>query len=447
VTLQPFRRALALAALAAAGASAVAPAAVAQETQVVDRVVAVIGNHPILESQVQEELFARQSQGQRIPGGDSLAAVRRAVIDELIDNELLIQQATADTAIKVTDQEVSAAVEQTVRSVRGRFASDPEFRDELRKAGFQTPEEYRRWLTEQQRNQLLVKGLRDKLRADGKLRPLNPTEAQMRAWFEARRAQAESLPALISWRQVVLAPVPDSAALVRARALADSIVGELRRGADFATAARRFSADPASREQGGSLGWFRRGQMVQAFEDAAFRLRPGQISDPVESSFGLHIIQVERLQPAEVNARHILIQPDITPAAADSVRRFAVALRDAIAAGASIDSLQRLHQAPDQDREAALVPVPQLPAAFTQAFGAAAGALPDSGQVYVFGLTGAEDDPREKWVVAKVTEVRPSGAVRFEDVRDRIRAQMGEELAMRRWLDGLRKGLYVDIRE
>ncbi len=439
-----WRLALALAALAAAGAPAVA----AQESQVVDRVVAVIGNHPILESEVQEELFARQAQGLRIPAtGDSLARVRRAVIDELIDNELLVQQASADTSIKVTDQEVAAAVEQTIRSVRGRFGTDLEYREELRKAGFQTPEEYRRWLTEQQRQQLLVKALRDKLRAEGKLRPLNPTEAEMRAWFEARRSQADSLPALVSWHQLVLAPAADSAARARARTLADSLVGELRRGADFAMAARRFSADPGSREQGGSLGWFRRGQMVPPFENAAFRLRPGQVSDPVESSFGLHIIQVERAQPAELNARHILIQPEITAAAADSTRRLAEALRDLVAMGASLDSLQRIHQAPDQEREAKLVPLTQLPAPFARAFGAEAGALPDSGAVFVFGLTGAADDPREKWVVARVTEVRPSGAVRFEDVRDRVRASLGEEMAMRRWLDGLRRGLHVDVRE
>ncbi len=438
------RRLLALAVLVTAGAPAVA----AQEPQVVDRVVAVIGNHPILESEVQEELFARQSQGLRLPAaGDSLAGVRRAIIDELIDNELLIQQATADTAIKVTDQEVAAAVEQSVRGVRGRFGTDLEYRDELQKAGFQTPEEYRRWLTDQQRRQLLVKALRDKLRAEGKLRPLNPTEAEMRAWFEARRSQADSLPALVSWHQLVLAPRADSAATARAGALADSIVGELRRGADFATAARRFSADPASRDQGGSLGWFRRGQMVPQFENTAFRLRPGQVSDPVESSFGLHIIQVERTQPAEVNARHILIQPEITAAAADSTRRLAESLRDLVAAGASLDSLQRIHQAPDQEREAKLVPLTQLPAPFARAFGAGTGALPDSGAVYVFGLTGAADDPREKWVVAQVTEVRPSGAIRFEDVRDRVRSQLGEELAMRRWLDGLRRGVHVDVRE
>ena len=437
-----FAAALALLVVAAAPPPAVAQ----QEGIVVDRVVAVVGNHPILDSQVQEEVFARQSQGLRLPTSiDSLRTLRRAVIDELIDTELMVQQALADTAIVVRDQEVAAAVEQSVRNVRTRFGSEPEYREELRKAGFQTPEEYRRWLTEQQRRALLQKALVDKLRAEDKLRPVNPTEQQMRDYFDMRKDR-DSVPALLSWQQVVIEPSPSLDARVRARGVADSIARELRAGADFATAARRFSADPGTRETGGSLGWFRRGQMVPAFEMAAFSLKPGQISDPVESSFGFHVIQVERVQPAEVNARHVLIAPEITQEAADSVKRLAESIRQAMLAGAPIDSLQRAYQAADQEREAKMVPGPQVPPTYQKAFGMEQGVLPDSGAVYVFGLSGTED-LREKLVIAKVTEVRQSGSVRYEDVRDNIRARMGQDLAIRRWLDQLRRGVYVEIRE
>ena len=109
---------------------------------------------------------------------------------------------------------------------------------------------------------------------------------------------------------------------------------ELRRGADFATAARRFSQDPGSKEQGGSLNWFRRGVMVPEFERVAFALKPGVVSDPVESPFGYHIIQVERVQPAEVQARHILLVPDIDSVHVDSARATAESVRAALVAGA-----------------------------------------------------------------------------------------------------------------
>ena len=116
---------------------------------------------------------------------------------------------------------------------------------------------------------------------------------------------------------------------------------ELRRGADFATAARRFSQDPGSKEQGGSLNWFRRGVMVPEFERVAFGLKPGVVSDPVESPFGYHIIQVERVQPGEVQARHILLVPEIDSAHVDSAR----ATADGGASGAGSGRRVRLTSA------------------------------------------------------------------------------------------------------
>jgi len=63
--------------------------------------------------------------------------------------------------------------------------------------------------------------------------------------------------------------------------------------------ARRFSQDPGSKDQGGELNWFRRGVMVPEFERVAFALRPGIISDPVETAFGYHIIQLDDVRPAK----------------------------------------------------------------------------------------------------------------------------------------------------
>jgi peptidyl-prolyl cis-trans isomerase SurA len=419
------------------------PAAEAQSDGpiVVDRVVAIVGNRPVLASQVDEEVFSRQSQGQALPSDpDSLAALRKQVISSIVDEELLVQQAQRDTAIKVTDQEIADGVEQQVRKVRGNFTSEVDYKNELKRAGFGTPEEYRRWLTDQQRRSAFQNRLIDKLRQDGKLKPVSPTEQEMRAYFNEQKGALGNRPATLSFRQIVIAPRPAPEAKARTRAQADSIVLELRRGADFATAAKRFSQDPGSKDQGGSLNWFRRGVMVPEFERVAFSLRPGVVSDPVESPFGYHIIQVERVQPGEVQARHILLIPDIDSVHVDSARALADSVRALILRGAPFDSLQRALHDPSAEKQADNVPADKLPEAYGKAFGDA-----DSGAVApVFSLPGA--GTREQFVVAQITGRRPPGDIRYEDVRDRIRDQLGQQLAIRRYIDRLRSATYVEVR-
>jgi peptidyl-prolyl cis-trans isomerase SurA len=427
-----------------ADTSAEAPSAQAMipdTAVVVDRVVAVVGNRPVLSSQVDEEMFSRQSQGQQLPDDpDSLAAIRKQVVSSIVDEELLVQQAQRDTAIKVTDQEIADGVEQQVRKVRQNFQSEVDYKNELKKAGFETPEEYRRWLTDQQRRAAFQNRLIDKLRQDGKLKPVPPTEQEMKEYFQTQKGNLGSRPATISFRQIVIAPHPSPEAKARTLAQADSIVLELRRGADFATAAKRFSQDPGSKDQGGSLNWFRRGVMVPEFERVAFALKPGVVSDPVESPFGFHIIQVERLQPGEIQARHILLIPEIDSIHVDSAHALADSVRKLVIRGASFDSLQRALHDPSAERQADNVPVDKVPEAYTKAIGEA-----DSGSVApVFELPGA--GTRVQFVVVQVTGRRPPGDIRFEDVRDRIRDQLGQQLAIQRYIDRLRRATYVDIR-
>ncbi|MFL5402225.1 MAG: peptidylprolyl isomerase [Gemmatimonadales bacterium] len=410
-------------------------------TFVVDRVVAVVGNRPVLASQVDEELFSRQSQGAKLPNTpEGIQGVRQQIVSSIVDEELLVQQAQRDTSIKVTDEEIASGVEEQVRKVRTNFTTELEYKSELKKAGFQTPEEYRRWLTDQQRRAAFQNRLIEKLRGDGKLKPVAPTEKEMRAYFDEQKGSLGTRPATISFRQIVVAPKPSAEAKARSRAQADSIVLELRRGADFATAARRFSQDPGSKEQGGSLNWFRRGVMVPEFERVAFSLKPGVVSDPVESPFGYHIIQVERLQPGEVQARHILLVPQIDSGHIASARALADSVRTALLAGASFDSLQRLYHDPSAERDAQAVPVTKLPEAYAKAINdtASTKVLP------VFTMPGPGG--RDQFVVLQVTDRRPEGAVKYDDVRDRIREQLGQQLAIRRYLDRLRKATYVEMR-
>lgn len=418
-----------------------ATAAVAQ--QPIDRIVAVVGTRPILASQIEEEVVQAQAQGQPPPSDSAgRAAMRRQILDRLIELELLVQQAQRDTSIKVTDQEVLDQVEQTYQNVRKQFSTDAEFREQIRMARFGSVEEWRRWLADQQRRELYAQRLIEAQRQKGKLRPIPPTDAQMREFWEQNKGQQARRPSTVSFRQIVIRPVPDSAAKARAAQRAESLVVELRRGADFAAAAKRFSGDSASAAQGGELGWFRRGVMVKEFEDAAFRLRPGEISAVIETPFGFHIIKVERTQPAEILARHILITPDISSAQIALAKQLADSVHDALARGgtALFDSLARVHSDPQEPKLAEEAPLTQLPPEYQK--------IVSSDTTLGLKPVVNEDaeTPRPKFVILEITGRHGEGELSFEDVKLRIRQSLSDQLAIRHYIDQLKRQTYIDIR-
>ena len=150
----PARRMMVMLALAApAGVAAQDPELIPVGIPtMVDRVVAIVGNQPVLNSHVEEALFQRQQEGLTLPTDPAgRQQLRAEVIEELISTELLVREAQRDSTIVVTDEEVASAVQKTLASIRRQFSSELEYEEELKKAGFQTPQEFRRYRMEQQR--------------------------------------------------------------------------------------------------------------------------------------------------------------------------------------------------------------------------------------------------------------------------------------------------------
>ena len=425
--------------------TAVAPAPVRKDTVIqLDRIVAVVGVQPITQYDVQERMLQLQQQpGFQPPqNAQEFDRITREVVGQLVDEELLVQKAE-QLKIEIPDTELTAPVDQQLRQVRGRFSSDTEFRAELQRAGLGSPEEYRRFLIDQMRRNELQRRAIDKLRQEGRIPPVNVTQAEVQEAFDRSRASLPRRPATVTFRQIVIAPKPDSVAREIARVRAESLLSEIRVGAEFERVARRESADSASREQGGDLGWNRRGRMVPEFERWMFALRPGAMSPVVETVHGFHIIRVDRVQPGEVKSRHILVRPEIDSADVARARVEADSVARQWADGVPFDTLTRRHHDYASGEETSiLTPIPSdsgLPPTYREAF-----AGKKANDIVTFQIPGLAGHP--KFVVAQLLMVDPGGEYTLTDLRERVRQQLVEEGSIRRFLDGLRKEMYVSIR-
>lgn len=407
------------------------------EPQLVDRIVAVVGDSVVLYSQIEEQVERRRAFGQNVPTDpEQLERLRRQELETLV-NELMILQAAARDSIAVPMADVEAQVDATLAEQERRFGSRAAFEAALRAEGMGM-EQYRAMVAQGVQRAGIRQQFEAQLQRDR--RPPPVSEAETRAFFEARRAELGSRPATIQFRQLVVKPKAADSARDAAMAEAQEALRELQGGADFATVARRYSDDPGTRERGGELGWFRRGRMVPAFERAAFALRPGQVSGIVETSFGFHIIKVDKVKGPERLARHILIRPEITADARGKTRERAEEAAAALRAGASMDSLVAAIHDPAEESRVGPALQDSLPDPYrSQVRGARPGDV-----VGPFPVPG----PEEAYTVVRVTDVTEAGEYTFEDqeLRGQIREFLQREKLMREVLDELRRRTYIDIR-
>lgn len=405
----------------------------------VDRVVAVVGDQVILWSDVMNSINQQRAAGLQLPPDSAgQAALAKDALSALIDEEILVQKARL-MKIEVTPDEVNRGVDDQVRRVRSQFQTDDEYKTELKNAGFGTPEEYKRTLYEQIYRRQMQQRVFEELRKTAVGR--NVDEKEINEAFEKNKSQLQGAPATVTFRQVVIAPKPSAEAKKKARAKADSLLVEIRKGGDFEQIAKRESMDPASKPQGGDLGWNRRGAMVPEFERVMFLLGPGQVSNVVETAFGYHIIKVDRVQAAEVKARHILIAPAIDSADVAAAKQEAQLVATQLRAGAAFDSVVAKHHDPAEEK-GILQPFVRdsLPASYAAALaGKKAGDVTDP-----FELANARGP--SKWAVVQMVTVNEAGQFDEADVKERIRSQLVAEKATRSLLDELRKQTFVAIK-
>ncbi len=417
-----------------------ARAAAAQvQPELIDRIIAIVGDTAVLQSELQEQVFRLRAQGTQIPNDrGQLRQLLSQILRQRISEVLVVLHAVR-AGVTVTEDEVNQLVDERVQQIRRQFPTEVAFQQALQQAGM-TAAEFRIQITDQSRAELLTQRYLGQRVSE--LQPVPISEEEVRERFEAQKASLGPKPAMISLQQIVLLPRPSEDADLEARATAERALSRARSGEDFARLAREYSDDPGSRDKGGELGWMRRGNLLPEFERVLFDMRPGEISDIVETVVGYHIIKLDRVRGAERFSSHILISPTMT--AEDEARTMQLAEEVAVALrqGADIDSLSNLYHDPQEQTTLTRFPQEQLPSEYRTALaGTAAGDIVGPFRIPAPAL------PVSKVGVLAVRDISPGGDWVLDDVRDTIRQQLQQDGMLEQVIQRLQDSTYIESRD
>ena len=267
-----------------------------RQPQVIDKVVAVVGKNIILQSDIENQYIQYRMQGLTDGTGKE---VRARILEDLLLQKLMLNQAEMDS-ITVTDDQVEAQMDQRIRYFVTRLGSQEKLEEQFGKSMSEIKEEVRQAV----KDQMLQEQVQAKI-----MQNVVVTPKEVKDFFN--NIPNDSLPMIqpeYEIVQIVKRPpvsideklqVKDRLYQIRKRILE----GE----SSFSTMAVLYSEDPGSARQGGELGFAGKGVYATEFENVAFNLHDGEISDVVETQFGFHIIQLIERRGETVNCRHILL--------------------------------------------------------------------------------------------------------------------------------------------
>ena len=288
--------------------------------EVIDKVVAVVDNEIILQSELdfQASLFA--SQRQLDPKSPEL---KRQILNSMIDEKLVYAQAELDS-ITVTDEEITQRIDYQISVLQQQYGSIANIENMYG----MTIEKIKRELREDVRKNLMVQRLREKNFA-----PVEASRREVEEFYETFKDSLGMIPEKLRIYHIFRNPKTSDRLKKQYRDFAQAVLDSIKQGASFEEMAKKYSEDPGSKAFGGDLGFVKRGVFYPEFEAAAFSLGEGEISNVVETPVGYHIIELLERRGESIHTRHILIKFKTDENADLETITFLTELRDSIVNG------------------------------------------------------------------------------------------------------------------
>ena len=290
------------------------------QQQHIDGVAAIVGENIILKSDVSQVVgMTALQQGLDVSKDvDVLMKLQEGVLSSLIDQKVILEMAKLDS-IEIADKDVENALDQQVENFILRAGSE----DVAETMLGQSLSDFRREFWYDMRDRLITEQYQQQL-----IMSVNINRDGVFNFYEEYKDSLPDFPIKMKIRHLLTrikaGEESKKSALFEIKQIRDRILnGEL-----FSDLAKAFSDDPGSKNNGGSLGYIRRNQMVKEFETKAYTQEINSISDPVETVFGYHILETTEKSGEKIKVRHILISPEVTEKDESLAYKYALSLRD-----------------------------------------------------------------------------------------------------------------------
>lgn len=291
-----------------------------QAQQTIDQIVGTIDNYIILDSDV-EKLYLNMLYEKKITDSDPQKA-KCQILEQLAIQKMMLAKAEIDSVI-VEDREVTSQLDRRIEYIiRGVGGNIELLEKQYGKTLNDIKEELRDAIKEQMTVQKMERTLTEKI---------DITPKEVKKFYDA--IPKDTIPyfnAEVEVGHIVKIPEVNKAQKQTVKDKLIEIRNRVMNGEDFGDLAKQYSEDYGSAKEKGSLGWNKRGNLVPPFEAAIFKMKPGEMSQPVESEYGFHLIRLVERRGNEYNSEHILIRPNFDDVDKASTERFLDSLRNRI---------------------------------------------------------------------------------------------------------------------
>ncbi len=275
-----------------------------EDDQAIDGVAAIIEDHIVLKSDLAQMLNMSIIQNKIDPLKDleKVKSLERSILESMIDQKIILKRAEIDS-VSVEENEVDLALDQQIQMLVSQAGGEKKAEEALG----QTLKSFRREFWYEMRDRLLSEKYQQQL-----INSVRVTRLDVLDFYNVYKDSLPILPLKAKIRHCLIKVKPSEDAKDSTVLFLNGLKDRILKGESFSDLAEKYSEDPGSKSNGGELGWVKRGSLVKSFETAAFTSPLNQVTQPIESEFGFHLIETLQRKGDKILVRHILKIPEKT---------------------------------------------------------------------------------------------------------------------------------------